>query len=162
MNQILNKFENSKESRASELYQRTILDHYKNPRHYGSLDSPQWQAKGHNPICGDIVDISAKAADNRLHVGFESQSCALCQASASIMCQALQGRSFEEGSSLVILYLNCILSKGNDPKISEEATLLLASQDFPARLKCVVLPWKTMLAAISNDDDVVTTEEQSK
>lgn len=153
----------SPDAKSTELYQRAILDHNKSPRCYGDLAHPTHQAKGYNPICGDVVHVSLSVASDRVHVlQFTAQSCALCKASASIMCEALQTKTVFVVRHEVQNFLKMLQGEGIE--VLPELTFFSAVRDFPARAKCVMLPWKTLFTALTqvqvslDSETVVSTE----
>ena len=155
---------NQTAANATELYQRTILDHNKSPRCYGELAHPTHQAKGHNPICGDVVHVSVVVeGDYVRQLQFTAQSCALCKASASMMCDTLQTKTVLDVNRDVQHFLKML--QGESVAVLPELTFFTAVRGFPARAKCVMLPWKTLFAALAasasvslESESVVSTE----
>jgi nitrogen fixation NifU-like protein len=131
-----------------ELYQSIILDHNKRPRHYGALADATHQAEGYNPLCGDKVQVYLKIRESRIEaIQFESASCAICKASASMMAQELEGKTLQEAAALqgrvqTLLVEECKVADEND-----ELFALQGVRRFPARVKCATLPWHTCLDA---------------
>lgn len=151
------------DANATELYQRTILDHNKSPRCYGDLAHPTHHAKGYNPICGDVVHVSLNVESDRVKVlQFTAQSCALCKASASIMCDTLQARTVLDVRREVQNFVNML--QGDPVDVFPELSFFSAVRGFPARAKCVLLPWKTLFTALTtvqvslDSETVVSTE----
>lgn len=132
-----------------ELYQAIILDHNKRPRHYGALAGATHRADGYNPICGDKVSVELIIRDERIEaMGFESASCAICKASASLMTEALAGRSVTEADAIsrgVQSLLEGTLD--SHPDAESELNALSGVRKFPARIKCADLPWQTFVKA---------------
>ena len=131
-----------------DLYQSIILDHNKRPKHYGALEDATHQAEGYNPLCGDKVQIFLSISDGRVEaIQFESASCAICKASASMMTQQLLGKSLDEAARIQDR-VQLLLSE--DVKATDADGDLIALQGvrkFPARVKCATLPWHTFESA---------------
>ena len=109
-----------------QFYREVILDHYKNPRSYGTLENPDAKAEGQNPLCGDEVTVSVKfAADGETieQIGFEGQGCAISQAATSMLTEIVVGRTATEVAAL--------------PK--EELLEEIGIPLTPIRLKCAIL-----------------------
>jgi len=127
-----------------ELYQAIILDHNKRPRHYGALADATHQADGYNPLCGDKIQVYLKIHDERIEaIQFESASCAICKASASIMTQKLLGKTLKEAAELQDR-AQLLLSEDLEAEESDGDLISLQGvRKFPARIKCATLPWHT-------------------
>ncbi len=130
-----------------DLYQEIILDHYKNPRNKGKIENPDIYRHAINPLCGDEIDISAKVENGVLtDVKFWGQGCSISQSSASLLTEALKGKTIEEAEHLIANFREMLA--GHDfPDSSEtdwgELEALRGVTKFPARLKCVSLAWNT-------------------
>ncbi|MCX6119447.1 MAG: SUF system NifU family Fe-S cluster assembly protein [Proteobacteria bacterium] len=161
---------------ASELYQRVILDHNRNPRNYGELTQFDYFARGFNPICGDRLTVFFSVENRggnelqeieafRSHeilsqMRFISNSCALCRASASIMTEVLTGNPIGKCLNIFQDFMDFIQTEARD-EVKEPIGDLKAFSEiyrFPARRKCVSLPWKTFVAALNQHHDVTTEE----
>ncbi len=146
-----------------ELYQEVILDHSRQPRNRGELGGDSCRkADGHNPLCGDKVTVYADVQDGVVReLSFEGVGCAISTASASLMTEALKGkttgevqRMFDEFHALM-----------TDDDVTEAEALgklqvLAGVRDYPVRVKCATLAWHTLKAAIEagKDAEPVTTE----
>ena len=132
-----------------ELYQSIILDHNKRPRNYGVLAGHTHSAEGYNPLCGDKVSVFLTLEDARIRaIQFESASCAICKASASIMTQELAGKLFQEAEELserVRALLSVDSEVVMDLSTEGELAALAGVRKFPARIKCALLPWETLM-----------------
>ncbi len=137
-----------------ELYQAIILEHNKRPRHYGPLEAATHQAEGYNPLCGDRVTVQLSLREGRIDaLRFESASCAICRASASLMAEALQGAPAETAASLGSRVDALLGPDGPEPVESDgELAALAGVRRFPARVKCARLPWQTLRDALGRDD----------
>jgi nitrogen fixation protein NifU and related proteins len=136
-----------------ELYQEVILDHSRHPRHYGPLAEATHSGEGYNPLCGDRVKIYLVVDENKRINGikFEGRGCAISQASASLMTEALMGRTLPEAQDLMGGFLHLV--KGEDaPELSvedrEKLEVMAGVSAFPMRVKCATLAWHTMKSAL--------------
>ena len=135
--------------RASAIYQAVILNHNRSPKGYGVVPLATHAADGFNPICGDKVNVSAIIVkDKFVNLGFTAQSCALCRASASVMVEALADSTLSRAEEFVSQFENMIRGKG--VVIKGDAAAFEAMRDYPARAKCVLLPWRTLTEALKN------------
>lgn len=141
-----------------ELYREVILDHYRNPRNRGHLDSPDASAEGVNPMCGDELTIELHMADGVVsEIAVDGHGCSISQASASMMSEAIKGKSREEIDDLVSKFRTMMsLDESDDPGLDPErpgATLgdieaLQGVRQYPVRIKCASLGWNTLLEAL--------------
>jgi nitrogen fixation NifU-like protein len=141
-----------------ELYQETILDHYRQPRNFGRLVGANRKAEGYNPLCGDKITLYLKVEDGMIRdAGFEGSGCAIATASASLMTERIKGMRESEALNLLMQIHGMVLSgsKNNDVGKLE---VLAGVHEFPQRVKCATLAWHTMKAAIENIEQAVTTE----
>lgn len=135
-----------------DLYQETILDHYKHPRNYGAEEGAA-KAEGANPLCGDRVTIYVSLDENQIQrVSFEGSGCAICMASASLMTERLKGLTVDEAMNLFEKAHAMFLS---DPESevwadAEELAALAGVREFPMRVKCATLPWHALKAALAS------------
>ncbi|MBW3665990.1 MAG: SUF system NifU family Fe-S cluster assembly protein [Actinobacteria bacterium] len=141
-----------------DLYREVILDHYRNPRNRGRLERPDASASGVNPLCGDELAIELALRDGVVSdVAIESQGCSISQSSASMMTEAIKGKSIEEIKALVSKFRKMMsLDEGEDAGFDPErpgAVLgdieaLQGVRQYPVRIKCAALAWNTMLEAL--------------
>ena len=137
-------------SDLTDLYQEIILDHNKRPRNYRELPACTCSAEGHNPLCGDEVKVFVQVEDGKLaDVAFQGQGCAISRASASMMTGKTRGRSVEEARGLSTRVREMLLGPASEPppEVGDLAALSGVRQ-FPARIKCAMLPWHTLEAAL--------------
>lgn len=142
-----------------ELYREVILDHYRNPRNRGRLSDPDASADGSNPLCGDEVRIDL-SLDGELiaAVGVTGQGCSISQASASMMSEAVTGRTVAEAEELMSRFKGMMSIEQADPGLDPErpgAALgdleaLQGVRKFPVRIKCADLPWTTLSSALAD------------
>ncbi len=144
-----------------DLYEEVILDHNRSPRNYGRRPAEcNRTAHGHNPLCGDQVEVSMTFRDGVIEdIAFSGEGCAISTASASMMTQVLKGRTDEEARSLFGA-MHAVLVDDDPPDLDRLGKLgaLLGVKDFPMRVKCATLPWHTMAAALAGRGAPVTTE----
>lgn len=147
-----------------ELYQEVILDHSRKPRNFRVLQHARC-ANGHNPLCGDRVSIFLDLEGDVIReVSFQGNGCAISTASASMMTEALKGKTVEEAQRLFGLFHDLVTSpEQTTAGRAEEALGKLAVfegvREFPVRVKCATLPWHTFRAAVEGHaDEPVRTE----
>ncbi|RMG92153.1 MAG: SUF system NifU family Fe-S cluster assembly protein [Zetaproteobacteria bacterium] len=136
-----------------DLYQQVIVDHNKHPRNFGRLEDPSHEAEGYNPLCGDRLHVYLKVDDqDRIEdVRFEGEGCAISMASASLMTEALKGRTLEEFRALFEGFHELVTSSGDvacDETDLGKLAVLGGVRAFPSRIKCATLCWHTMKNAI--------------
>jgi len=147
-------------SELSELYQQVILDHNKKPRNFRKLENANHTADGYNPLCGDQLTIYLDLEEGLVkEVAFEGSGCAISKASASMMTQAVKGKSkaqaqnlFQEFHSMVTGELNEEIEENNLGNLK----IFAGVREFPVRVKCATLPWHTLHAALNRQDQVST------
>jgi nitrogen fixation NifU-like protein len=146
-----------------ELYREVILDHYRNPRNRGHLDSPTATAEGVNPLCGDEITIEVILEDDVVKgVAVEGQGCSISQSSASMMTEAIKGKTRAEIDGLVKKFRTMMsLDEGDDPGLDPErpgAVLgdleaLQGVRKYPVRIKCASLGWNTLMEALDDSPE---------
>ncbi|HMS55971.1 MAG TPA: SUF system NifU family Fe-S cluster assembly protein [Fimbriimonadaceae bacterium] len=136
-----------------ELYQEIILDHNKSPRNRGTVEHPTCEAHGHNPLCGDQVHLGLRVSDGKIEdIKFEGQGCAISVASASLMTEAVVGKSVEEALVLSDEFQSMVTGKDLDKHFSDELEALAGVREFPARVKCATLAWHALEEALQGKD----------
>jgi nitrogen fixation NifU-like protein len=144
-------------SSLEELYRQVILDHYRNPRHRGSLSGPHVHAEGLNPSCGDEFSIDVQIEDGAIvDVAIQGQGCSISQASGSMMSDAIVGKTVDEVRDLTDTFkLMMGIDEGDDPLDPERPGAVLGDLEalqgvrkFPVRIKCADLPWATLVDAL--------------
>ena len=143
-----------------DLYREVILDHNRSPRNFGRLSPADAEAAGHNPLCGDKLDITLKLEGDRLlDLRFEGQGCAISTASASMMTEAVKGRTRAEIAQLYGEVHELFTDRGHTPARDLGKLMALAGvAEFPARVKCASLCWHTLNAALAHEHKPVSTE----
>lgn len=144
----------------SELYRDVIVDHNRHPRNAGRLDCPTHQAEGNNPLCGDRLRLFLELQDDRIRdLRFENAGCAISTASASLMSEAVKGRSRAEARALFESVHRMLTQPGAGADASLGKLAALAGvREYPARVKCASLCWHTLNAALAGSAGAVTTE----
>jgi nitrogen fixation NifU-like protein len=150
-------------SELMDLYQEVILDHNKKPRNFGKLEDSDHYAEGDNPLCGDQLKLYLKMDGDRLvEIRFEGSGCAISTASASLMTEAVQGKTIAEIAALFEGFHELLTG---DPSVVAEAAPALGKlavfsgvREFPVRVKCATLAWHTLQASLKDKGETVTTE----
>ena len=144
-----------------DLYREIILDHHRNPRNRGELPPPAAHAVGHNPLCGDEIDVFLQVDGTTVtDVKVGGQGCSISQSSASMMSQAVKGKSVDEVRALVRRFKGMMSipdDEGNpiepDPNVKlGDLEALQGVVKFPVRIKCATLAWNTLLDALSQPE----------
>jgi nitrogen fixation NifU-like protein len=145
-----------------DLYREIILDHYRTPRNRGELESPPAvESRGHNPLCGDEITLyllvdgdGDEAIVTDVKIG--GQGCSISQSSASMMTQAVIGKSVGETRALIRRFKAMMGIEGNDPEAGDDDVplgdleALQGVVKFPVRIKCAVLGWNTLADALDH------------
>ena len=141
-----------------DLYREIILDHHRTPRNRGVLPPPAAHAVGHNPLCGDEIDVYLQVAgDVVADVKVGGQGCSISQSSASMMSQAIKGKTLPEVRALVRRFKGMMSipdDDGNpiepDPNVKlGDLEALQGVVKYPVRIKCATLSWNTLLEALA-------------
>ena len=149
-----------------QLYQDIILDHGKSPRNFGKCIGYNSDAKGYNPLCGDLVQIYLKLDSKKRveDVTFEGSGCAISMASASIMTDLVKGKSYEVAKKIIDSFLNMIKNstemESDDLNDDQKTKIMSLSgvKQFPMRVKCATLSWHTLTSAIEGKKEEINTE----
>src|ERR1043166_1730635 len=148
-------------SELNELYQETILDHNKNPRNFREIADADRTADGRNPLCGDALRVYVEVdGDTVADVSFKGSGCAISKASASMMTEAIKGKSKEDAELLFNEFHKMVtgeLDIETDENHLGKLRIFAGVLEFPARVKCASLSWHTLNAAL-HGEDVVSTE----
>lgn len=147
---------------TKSIYQEVILDHNKKPRNYGTLENASHHAVGHNPLCGDHLDIALDLEGDRIsRIAFQGESCAICKASASMMTTAVKDRTRQDAETLIKEFRD--MATGTLDLSGEHhlgrLTVFAGVRDLPTRVKCAILPWHTLHAAL-NSVSAASTEAE--
>jgi nitrogen fixation NifU-like protein len=149
---------------SKQLYQEVILDHNKKPRNWGQLADASHRAEGLNPLCGDHIWVSLRLEDGKLAgIGFEGDSCAICKASSSMMTTNVKGKSVAEVEQMIGEFREMAtgqLDTATQPHHLGRLTVFAGVRDLPSRVKCAILPWHTLHAALHSETTVSTEGDQ--
>lgn len=141
-----------------DLYQEIILDHSRRPRNFRAMSDADRTAEGYNPLCGDRVTLYLKLEGDRLgDVSFEGSGCAISTASASMMTEAIKGKTQAEAEALFEAFHD-LVTKGYTEKELGKLEAFAGVSEFPVRVKCATLAWHTMRAALKGQKERVSTE----
>jgi nitrogen fixation NifU-like protein len=145
-----------------DLYQEIILEHSKAPRNYRKPANANQEAEGYNPLCGDRCTVYVDVEDGAIKdIGFQGSGCAISRASASMMTQALKGKSKTEAAELFEQFHRLVTGEKDAMAKAEELGKLAVFSGvskFPARVKCATLAWHTLQAALEDKHEPVSTE----
>jgi nitrogen fixation protein NifU and related proteins len=135
---------------TEDLSREIILDHYQNPRNHGRLADPTVANRGHNPLCGDEVELSLHISDGHIdEIAFSGRGCSISQASASMMTETVKGHSLDEVRSAVQRFTQSMANRAAAPvELQDELDALQGVKRYPARVKCALLPWTTLRESI--------------
>jgi nitrogen fixation NifU-like protein len=146
-----------------ELYQTTILDHNKKPRNFCKPDGANREANGWNPLCGDKVTVYLTVDGDGVveEVGFQGSGCAISTASASMMTQAVKGKTLDEIREIFDRFHQLV----TEPAAAEadlgtlgKLSVFSGVREYPMRVKCATLPWHTLRSAVRDDGEIAKTE----
>jgi nitrogen fixation NifU-like protein len=146
-----------------ELYEELILDHNRNPRNYPkNPEGANHHAHGFNPLCGDEINVHLKVENGVVtDVGFDGAGCAISTASASLMTEAVMGKTLEQAESLFRDVHKLLTEDAEEAEAETEfdkVQVLAGVKDYPMRVKCATLAWHTMHSALADDQKTVCTE----
>ncbi|MBO8156776.1 MAG: SUF system NifU family Fe-S cluster assembly protein [Bacillaceae bacterium] len=137
------------------LYRQVIMDHYKNPRNRGTLDGDSLTVDMNNPTCGDQIHLQLKIEDGKVaDAKFEGEGCSISMSSASMMTQAIKGKTVEEALELSKIFSDMVQGKEVEADGMEMGDIMALQgvSKFPARIKCATLAWKAMEKGVSENE----------
>lgn len=144
-----------------DLYQEVILDHNKHPHNFGELNGADRHADGFNPLCGDKLVVYVNFDGETItDVSFVGSGCAISKASASLMTDAVKGKTVTEARGLSEEFLSLVTDDNAQIDLDGLGKLVVFGgvRDYPTRVKCASLAWHTLRAAVEDRHEVVTTE----
>ncbi|MFY9532136.1 MAG: SUF system NifU family Fe-S cluster assembly protein [Candidatus Acidiferrales bacterium] len=145
-----------------DLYQDMILEHCKKPRNFGSLPQANRKAEGYNPLCGDHFTVFLQLENDAVKdISFEGSGCAISKASASMMTASLKGKTKSQAQELFARFHRLVTSQATEAHDGADIGKLIVFSgvsEFPVRVKCATLAWHTMLAALEEKSETVSTE----
>lgn len=145
-----------------DLYQELILDHKRHPRNFHPLPKADRVVEGHNPLCGDHLHLYVKLDSDRIAaVSFVGEGCAISTASASLLTETLKGKTVAEAEALLgqMVELLTAPQPPADPMALGKLGVLAGVRDYPSRVKCAMLPWRTLEAALSEGGATAVSTE---
>ncbi len=147
-------------SELNDLYQEVILDHNKNPRNFREMKTANYKADGHNPLCGDQLKVFLQMEDDKVKdVSFVGSGCAISKASASMMTQAVKGKTKEETDKMFTEFRQMVtgeLDEETEENSLGKLKIFAGVREFPARVKCASLSWHTVHAALHGEETAST------
>jgi len=143
----------------NDLYQEVILDHNKRPRNFRVMEAPSHHAEGFNPLCGDQLSLTLRVDGNTISdVAFQGSGCAISKASASLMTDAIKGKSLDEADALFQRFHSMVTTPPAQPvENMGKLSVLAGVREFPVRVKCASLAWHTLKAALDRKE-LISTE----
>lgn len=141
-------------SRLDNLYRQVILDHSSHPHHHGQLNDSTKNVEMHNPTCGDVIQLDVAIEDGVIKdIAFNGQGCTISTASASMMTEAVIGKTVEEAQALAEDFSELVQGKEvKDEDKLGDAAILSGVAKFPARIKCATLAWKALGQAVEDKE----------
>ncbi|MBT4385533.1 MAG: SUF system NifU family Fe-S cluster assembly protein [Betaproteobacteria bacterium] len=144
---------------SKQMYQEVILDHCKKPRNWGTLSEPTHKAEGINPLCGDHILVSMNVVNEKIEdIQYEGESCAICMASGSMMTAKVKGKVCAEALDMTEQFRVLTTEPDGADRGEGLGSLAVFSgiRDLPSRVKCALLPWHTLIAAINSQTEIST------
>ncbi|GDX12466.1 iron-sulfur cluster assembly scaffold protein [Acidobacteriota bacterium] len=145
---------------SRELYQQVILEHNKKPRNFGKINGCTHQAEGHNPLCGDQLQLTLIVHEDIIEdIQFEGRGCAIDVSSASLMTTAVKGKTVQDALKLIQGFRALLRGEWNPATHGDLGKLVVFQgvKNFPVRVKCAVLPWATLQSALDGSP-IASTE----
>lgn len=146
-------------SDLQDLYQQLIIDHGRNPRNFGRLDKANYQHEGFNPLCGDRITVYLFVEAGLVkNASFEGSGCAISVATASLMTEALKGKTLAGIENIFAQFRELITGNAYNAEALGKLAALAGVAEYPMRVKCATLCWHTTLAALNQAEKSVSTE----
>jgi nitrogen fixation NifU-like protein len=146
-----------------ELYQEVIIDHGRHPRNFGAYPEANRNKEGFNPLCGDKIILHVHEENGIVEkIMFEGSGCAISMASTSLMTEVLKGKTVAEVTTIFSLFHDLVTHPESSDELKEKLgklAVLGGVSEFPVRVKCATLAWHTLNAALHNNPEQVTTED---
>ena len=142
-----------------DLYQEVILDHTRRPRNFHQMPDATRQVEGYNPLCGDKLKLFVKLDGEKIaDISFVGAGCAISTSSASLMTEAVKGKSRQEAVQMMERFHDLLTTEKPASANLGKLTVFSGVREFPARVKCATLPWHTLKSALTDAVEVVSTE----
>ena len=145
----------------SDLYQEILLEHNRKPHNFKILEESNHSSDGYNPLCGDQICLALNVVDGVIDDdGFQGTGGAISRASASMMTQSIKGKSLEKANEIFEAFHFMMTEPDGalDLDTLGDLETLSGVNEYPTRIKCAILAWHTMKAALNGDADGVSTE----
>jgi nitrogen fixation NifU-like protein len=144
----------------ADLYQQVILDHCKRPRNFRELGAATCSAQGHNPLCGDQLKLFLLAENGLVKdISFVGSGCCISKASASLLTESVKGKTTAEAKALFEKVHQLVMT-GQQAGDAGKLAVFAGVHQFPTRVKCAILPWHALMAALEGRAESVTTEKE--
>lgn len=144
---------------VAALYQDIIIDHNRSPRNFREMETPRTEAEGYNPLCGDHLTVYLRRDGDRIgDISFQGTGCAISVASASLMTEALRGRTVAEAEALFARVHELLTAGAERADDLGKLGALGGVRAYPSRVKCATLAWHTAQAALRGDEKTASTE----
>ena len=144
----------------NDVYQQVILDHCKRPRNFHELPSPTCSAQGHNPLCGDQLKLFLVVEGDKVKdISFVGDGCCISKASASLMTESVKGKSKADVQTM-FEQVHDLVTTGQVKADVGKLAVFAGVHKFPARVKCAILAWHAVIAALKGEGQPVTTESE--
>ncbi|MDO4903734.1 MAG: SUF system NifU family Fe-S cluster assembly protein [Limosilactobacillus sp.] len=144
-------------SKLNGLYREVILDHANNPHNKHEIADPTNKMTVHNPTCGDTINVEVEVEDNRIkNIGYTGSGCTISQASASMMTEAVKGKTVDEALNMAKTFSDMAIGKEHtqeDLDALGDAQILTSIMEFPARIKCATISWWALQRALLKEND---------
>jgi len=150
-------------SALNELYQEMIIDHGRRPRNFYISEQANAIQEGFNPLCGDKLTIYLTEKNGVVeNVSFQGSGCAISMASASLMTEAMKGKSVEEVKKLFDIFHKIMMGEKNPDALEAlgKLSVLTGVAEFPSRVKCATLAWHTLMGALKHQTKIISTEDE--
>ena len=144
-----------------DLYQEVIVDHNRSPRNFGKMDSPDRTLEGFNPLCGDRLTLYLKMEGEQIDdISFDGSGCAISVASASMMTDAMKGKTAKEAEEIFNNFHELVTTDGSNVDSDKLGKLaaLAGVREYPTRVKCATLCWHTLHSALEGEQTAISTE----
>ena len=139
------------------LYKEVILDHYRTPRNQGSLENPTITEGGHNPSCGDTLELYVEIDESQQirDISFEGHGCSISMASSSMMTEIMKGKTLQKALEIINTFEGMMQSDAEFPDTDEylDVISLKGVADFPVRVKCATLAWDSLKRGLEHYRD---------
>ncbi|MDX1919014.1 MAG: SUF system NifU family Fe-S cluster assembly protein [Candidatus Caenarcaniphilales bacterium] len=150
-------------SKLKQLYQQLIIDHSQKPRNFGRLETFSHHCEGHNPLCGDDINLFLLVDEENLirDIKFEGQGCSISQASASMLSERVKGCSIDQALKLFRQFQGMILGELDPDKDTHDlgkTAVFGGVKEYPSRIKCAILAWHALKGALEKEVEEISTE----